>query len=181
MNNLGFINIDFVTNEMLYTLKFTEHNHVNYSGGYWDEIGTPVPDYPFDGPWVYQMFNNDCPNWAHDIKNMFSDKLIYSMVAINLLKPGRFIPPHRDKFVRLLADAKKNDLNTENLVPVRINIFLQNHIPGHFFEMNNSVFTNYQKGNYSIIHKNVIHSVANISQYNRYAMQITGFAREDLI
>lgn len=174
------IDLSFVTNEMLHQLKFTQHNQVNYAGGYWDEIGIPVPDYPYDGPWVYQMFNTDCPGWAHDIKNMFNNMLSHSTVTINLLKPGRFIPPHRDRFVGLLKNTKNSELEP-GAIPVRINIFLQHYVPGHFLEMHNTVYTNYQKGDYIIINKDVVHSVANISHYNRYTMQITGFTKGNII
>ena len=172
----GHININFVNTEMLAKIKFAEHNHVLYAGGIWDDLGVPVPDFPYDGPWVYQSFGGDCPTWAHQIKDMFSDKLECSTVAVNLVKPGHYIPPHKDKFYKLFEIAKKNKLDLTNKEPVRINLFLQNHKLGHFFEMNNDVCMNYKKGDYTIIKFGQLHSVINIGNENRYTLQVSGFA-----
>ena len=172
----GHIDIDFVSTEMLAKVKFTEHNHVPWGGGLWDEIGVPVPDFPYDGPWVHQSFENDCPLWAHDIKHMFDDKMISSTVTINLIKPGRYIPPHKDLFHRLL---KNSPALAKDLEPVRINIFLQDVQIGHVFEMAGETWMDYKKGNYTVIHRGILHSVVNIGYQPRYTLQISGFAHKD--
>ena len=56
----GHKDISFVTDEMIYRVKFTEHTNTVYSAGFWDRIGVAVPDYPHDSPWVYQVFESDC-------------------------------------------------------------------------------------------------------------------------
>lgn len=173
----GHIDIDFISNEMLAKIKFAEHNHVKWCGGLWDELGVPVPDFPYDGPWVYQSFEDDCPLWAHNVKQKFNDVLLYPTVAINLLKPGNYIPPHKDLFYKLLQSAPAEITDME---PVRVNIFLQDAQLGHFFEMNGETWLNYKKGDYTVIHKGVLHSVVNIGHYPRYTMQISGFAKKGL-
>ena len=170
----GHVDIDFVNNEMLCNVKFKEHNHVKWAGGLWDDLGVPVPDFPYDSPWVYQSFEDDCPLWAHDIKRMFNDVLSYSTVTINLLKPGNFIPPHRDQFYKLLKIAHHTEI--KDLEPIRINIFLQDAQLGHFFEMEGETWMNYKKGDYTIIRRGVLHSVVNIGNENRYTLQVSGFA-----
>ena len=169
----GNVNIDFVNNEMLAKIKFIEHNHVLWCAGIWEQMGVPVPDFPYDAPWVYQSFENDCPLWAHDIKRMFADVLLYPTVTINLLKPGRYIPPHKDMFYRLLKDAPTNIGDKE---PVRINIFLQDCQLGHIFEMGGETWLDYKKGDYTVIHRGIVHTVVNVGYQPRYTMQISGFA-----
>ncbi len=172
----GHVDIDFVNTELLAKIKFAEHNHVPWCGGMWDELGVPVPDFPYEGPWVYQTFENDCPLWAHNIKRMFDDLILSPTVTINLLKPGRYIPPHKDLFYRLLKDAPAN---VGDRIPVRVNIFLQDAQLGHIFEMDGETWMGYKKGDYTVIHKGVVHSVVNIGYQPRYTMQISGFAKQD--
>ena len=169
------INLDFVTDEMLSSIKFTEHNHVALGGGIWDALGVAMPNFPYESPWVHQSFEENCPQWAHDIKNLFKDDLMLPTVTLNLVEPGRFIPPHRDLFYRLLQHSPKNILDKE---PVRINIFLQDWQIGHIFEMEGETWMNYKKGDFTIIRKGVLHSVINIGYAPRYTMQISGFAEK---
>lgn len=173
----GHVDISFINNEMLAKIKFAEHNHVPWCGGLWDELGVSIPDFPYDAPWVYQSFEYDCPKWAHDVKRLFDKTIKFPSVAINLIKPGRYIPPHKDLFYRLLKDAP-SDVAEFNLEPVRINIFLQDVQIGHIFEMDGETWMDYKKGDYTVIHRGVPHSVVNIGHQPRYTMQISGFAEK---
>ena len=56
----GTVDISHITEEMLYRLKFTEHTNTVYSGGFWKDMGVAVPDYPYEAPWVWQVFEDDC-------------------------------------------------------------------------------------------------------------------------
>jgi quercetin dioxygenase-like cupin family protein len=52
---------------------------------------------------------------------------------------------------------------------------------GHFLEIENQSFPEYKKGDYAYILKDQVHCVSNISNTNRYTLQVTGFAKtEDL-
>lgn len=171
----GHINIDFLTDEMLHETHFVEKTHIGFN---WRELGISEPPEPQESAIVYQSFGDQCPEWAHRIKDMFADKVLYPQVTINLVKPGNFIPPHKDKFIRLKEFAKQKGLSTVDIVPQRINIFLQDHKLGHFFEMQNNVLLNYSKGDFTIIPQNTIHSVVNIGNENRYTLQVTGFVKQ---
>ena len=87
----GNVDISHITEEMLYRLKFTEHTHTVYSGGFWKNMGVAVPDYPYEAPWVWQVFEDDCPSWVHSVYDNFSDWLHHGIVTVNKLMPGRFI------------------------------------------------------------------------------------------
>jgi len=174
----GHINIDFVTEEMLSITQFHTHNHVRWCGGFWKEQGVPVPDFPYEAPWVHQSFDQDCPYWAHKIKSMFDDVLEHSTVTINLMKPGRYIPPHKDLFFKLLQNAPEHIVKS-NLEPVRINVFLQDHHIGHIYEMNGETWLDYKKGDYTVIKKGIPHCVINIGYMPRYTLQVSGFAKPE--
>jgi hypothetical protein len=117
--------------------------------------------------------------WVHDVKRHFDQQIRHPSVAVNLVKPGRYIPPHKDLFYRLLKNAPI-EVTEQNLEPVRINIFLQDWQLGHIFEMNGETWMGYNKGDYTVIHKGVPHSVVNIGYHPRYTLQISGFAERGL-
>ena len=172
----GHIDINFLTDDMLHEALFKETHHIEFT---WQEIGLSKPKEKQESAIVHQSFGSDCPEWAHRIKDMFSNKIEHSMVTINLIKPGFFIPPHKDVFLKLHSYAKENNIDLTNKEAVRINLFLQDHKIGHFFEMENEVCMNYKKGDYAIIRLGKIHSVINIGNENRYTLQVSGFADKD--
>ena len=174
----GHVNLDHVTGEMLYRLKFTEHTHTVYSGGFWDRMGVPVPDYPYDAPWVWQVFEDDCPPWVKHTKTLFP-WLQHSVVTVNKLMPGRFIAPHQDTLYKLRTKVREEGADTEDLEPYRINLFLQDRLMGHYFEMEDEAWIDYIKGDYTVIKRNETHLVANLGYQARFTMQITGFAKEE--
>jgi len=172
------VDIGHVTGEMLYRLKFTENTHTVYSGGFWDRMGVPVPDYPYDAPWVWQVFEDDCPPWVKETKHLFP-WLKYSVVTVNKLMPGRFIAPHQDTLYKLRKKVEKEGLEVEGMDAFTVNLFLQDRLMGHYFEMENEAWIDYKKGDYSIIRRNQTHLVANLGNEPRFTMQITGFAKEE--
>jgi hypothetical protein len=172
----GHINIDFITDDMLKSITFPEINVVHLN---WNELGIPAPEEPQRCAVVYQAFDTYAPQWAHRVKDMFSGILEHSMVTVNLVKPGNFIPPHKDMFIKLCHYADEHRINLTNKEAVRINVFLQDHKLGHFFEMENNVCMNYTKGDFAVIKQGKIHSVINIGNENRYTLQVSGFADKD--
>lgn len=172
----GNVNLDFVTDDMLRALVFPEVTHADRN---WKELGIPAPAEPQICAIVHQAFDTYAPRWAHRVKDMFADVLEHRMVTINLVKPGNFIPPHKDAFIKLHQYAKDQQIDLTNKEAVRINVFLQDHKLGHFFEMENEVCMNYKKGDFAVIKLGKVHSVINIGNENRYTLQVSGFADKD--
>lgn len=172
----GQVNIDFVTDDMLHRTAFTDVNQVVWN---WRDLGLPEPAELPTNAIVHQSFEQNCPQWAHRIKHMFDDVVTHSTVTVNLIKPGHFIPPHKDMFLRLFQYAEQRQIDITNKEPVRINLFLQDHKIGHFFEMENQVCMNYKKGDFAVIKLNRIHSVVNIGNENRFTLQVSGFTDKD--
>lgn len=176
----GKIDLSYISDEMLYRLKFTEHTNTVYSGGYWTARGIAVPDYPYDAPWVFQVFEDDCPPWVHGVyERYFSNWLYYGQVTVNKLMPGRFIAPHVDTLYKMRKKVERLNLDVSEMTPIRVNIFLQDRLMGHYFEMENETWLDYTKGNYTIIKPEKTHLVANLGYEARFTMQITGYAREE--
>ena len=174
----GHIDIDWLDERELYLTKFVEETNTIWSGGYWKDNNLPVPDYPTDGPIVLQTYDEHAPSWAHKIREMFPN-VEHSMVTVNCVKPGRFIGPHTDKFFRLYELAKLNNWNIENKTPVRVNVFLQDKKMGHFLEIGDTTYPEYVKGDFTYILKDQVHCVSNVSNTNRYTLQVTVFAKEE--
>ena len=174
----GHVDIEHISGEMLYRLRFNEHTHTVYSGGFWDKMGVPVPDYPYDAPWVWQVFEDECPPWVKHTKTLFP-WLKNSVVTVNKLMPGRFIAPHQDTLYKLRKKVEDEGSNIEGMEPYRVNLFLQDRLMGHYFEMEDQAWIDYVKGDYTVIKRNATHLVANLGYQARFTMQITGFAKEE--
>lgn len=177
----GTIDISHITYGMLETLEFTERSITREANGLWESMRIPTPNFPNDAAVVFQNFGETCPSWINDISDFFSSWVKYSMITVNKLTPGCFIPPHKDTMYRIKQQVKNENLDILNLVPIRINLFLQNKELGHMFEMENKFLDAYKQGDYVIITPDKMHSVANLGYLNRYTMQLTGFANlEDI-
>lgn len=178
----GSIDISHINYQLLEQTVFSEKTETREAGGYWATLGVNTPDFPTNSDIVYQTFGDGCPQWANDIASMFSSWLSSYMIAVNKLTPGCFIPPHKDTLYRIKQKVANENINISNMVPVRINLFLQNKELGHIFEMEGKFLADYKQGDFLIITPDKSHSVANLGYLNRYTMQITGFARtEDIL
>ena len=170
----GSVDLSWLDDRELYITEFVEETNTIWCGGYWIENGMSVPDMPAECTKVLQTYDHLAPGWAHQIAEKF-DWVTSKIITVNCVKPGRCIPPHTDKCFRLY----NNQTDTENLIPVRINIFLQDHTIGHFLQVGNTIYSDYKKGDFIIIKKDVVHTISNTSNHNRYTMQITGFTQGD--
>lgn len=118
---------------------------------------------------LYNYFEpNPMPASIEYIKNHFT-KIKNISVAINLFKPGQYLPIHYDRF-----DTYKsiNDLVDASIC--RYMVMLEDHQPGQMLQIGSSIYTNWRAGavygwcNYDL------HTFYNLSVHNRYAVQITG-------
>jgi hypothetical protein len=87
--------------------------------------------------------------------------------------PGQTLPLHTDTFYKISQqfDVQANDC-------IRINVFLEDWQSGHYFEINNTAFTNWTKGDAVIIQTNQPHLSGNMGLKPKYTMQITGVKNE---
>jgi len=175
----GNVDLSHITYELLENLIFSEQTETREAGGFWKTLDVSTPTFPKHSDVVHQTFDLGCPIWAHDIKQQFT-WLMHSMVTINKLTPGCFIPPHKDTMFRIKKKADNEQTDVSSLTLVRINLFLQDKEIGHMFEMDNTYLNKYKKGDYVVITPDKLHSVANLGYLNRYTMQLTGFTHRDM-
>lgn len=172
----GNVDLSFLTDEMLDNTKYAETTVTGHANGYWEEIDVTHPKYAEGSDVIYQSFGDDCPQWVFKISELF-DWVEHKQVTINKIKPGRFIPPHKDKMYNMRNYLEENNVDTENKELIRLTIFLQDHKIGHWLNTDNQSFDNYSKGDYGYIFPDQLHVVGNLGHEPRYTMQITGLIK----
>jgi hypothetical protein len=119
---------------------------------------------------LYNYFEpNPMPDSIEYIKSHFS-KIKNISVAINLFKPGQYMPIHYDRF----GTYKKVNNLEDNCSICRYMVMLEDHVQGQMLQIGDRIYTNWKAGqvynwcNYSL------HTFYNLSIKDRYAVQITG-------
>jgi hypothetical protein len=116
----------------------------------------------------YQAF--ELPDEYHTFaKTIFSD---YSLSVIKQM-PGQTIPEHFDTFYKF---CEKNKCNKEDVC--RLNFFLEDWKPGHYFEILYEPYTRWRKMDFKIIRYGNPHLSGNMGMEPKYTMQITGLYEE---
>ena len=116
----------------------------------------------------YQAF--ELPDEYHTFaKTIFSD---YSLSVIKQM-PGQTIPEHFDTFYKF---CENNKCDKEDVC--RLNFFLEDWKPGHYFEILYEPYTRWRKMNFKIIRYGNPHLSGNMGMEPKYTMQITGLYEE---
>ena len=87
--------------------------------------------------------------------------------------PGQTIPEHFDTFYQF---SQKNNCSKEQVC--RLNFFLEEWKPGHYFELLGEPFTKWRKMNFKVIRYGQLHLSGNMGLLPKYTMQITGLYEE---
>ena len=95
--------------------------------------------------------------------------------CIHCLTPGNFLPMHSDLYAYY---AKQNNVINLNKI-IRIIVFLDDAVPGHLLIVDKDCYSNYQRGDTAHWIGTTPHMAANLSQVNRYTLQITGILSHD--
>ena len=119
---------------------------------------------------LYNYFEpNIMPNSVNYIKSKFNN-LTKLTAAINLVLPGQYMPLHRDLYARWKHIHQIT--NTEKIM--RVIVMLEKNESGQFLQIEDSIYNNWQAGDwYSWIGESQ-HAIYNFSTKNRYAIQLTG-------
>ena len=89
--------------------------------------------------------------------------------AINLFKPGTYLPYHNDSYLRY---KQVFNITTQDIV--RSVIMLEEWQPGQMILIENESYSGWKPGDYWIWKNDMKHSFYNMSLTNRYALQLTG-------
>jgi hypothetical protein len=120
---------------------------------------------------LYNYFEpNPMPHGVYEhIKPHFAylDKI---GIAVNLFKPGQFIPKHHDLYDRY---KELHNLTTIDNI-MRVVVMLEDGLPGQIIEIDGEVYSYWEAGDCFGWRNTVPHAFYNFSTSDRYAMQITG-------
>lgn len=90
--------------------------------------------------------------------------------AINLVKPGQYMPYHSDLYVRWKHIHKNSNIKTV----VRIIVMLEDAEEGQILHIGKNLYTNWIAGDWYSWTDSTPHAIYNLSLKNRYAVQLTG-------
>lgn len=164
---LNFFQIEQSWNiEDFYNLDYTLTTHKD------SEL---IAQYQSTGHHIESMSLYNChqPKYMPDavffhIKPKF-DFLQNISMAVNLFKPGQYLPLHVDLFGRYVevTGSDREDV-------VRYMIMLEAGEPGQILQVENQCYTNWQAGDCFGWEHHTLHALYNFSMRNRYAIQVTG-------
>lgn len=153
---------------------------------FWDDSYKKLPYYrnPFNcntavNRWREQGFTqehftgemcdmrSDLPSWTTQFLSIFDGLHVgicfYRMTTCNI------IPHHRDTYSYYKKLFNIYDTSTIN----RAILFLEDWRPGHIFEIENTIISNWRAGHYVLWSGDAIHMAANLGTEPRYTVQIT--------
>ena len=128
--------------------------------------GTPQDqNYKAHNTLHYQVFDASIP-----YINEFAEKS-FTKYAISFIKqmPGMSIPLHKDLYHFFKT---KHQLEDEKVL--RVNIFLDDWKPGHYFEAGGKPYVNWKRGEYVVLDSELPHRSGNMGDVPKYTAQVTG-------
>lgn len=95
-------------------------------------------------------------------------------VAINLFKPGQYLPYHKD-----LYQKYRQYHSVEDRSIMRCILMLEDGVPGQILEIGKQVYSCWSSGDWFSWVDEENHAFYNFSTANRYAVQITGTRKDE--
>lgn len=118
---------------------------------------------------IYNCFEDNIPLDFSFLKESFSFLGNISL-AVNLFKPGQYLPLHFDLYQRYKKLYNLND----DIKICRIVLMLEDSHPGQILQVENSLIGNWEAGEWFSWCDGDKHAFYNLSTVDRYALQITG-------
>lgn len=112
---------------------------------------------------------NPMPSSVGYIKSHF-DNLQNLTAAINLVKPGQYMPYHSDLYARWKHVHKHQDVETI----VRVIVMLEDAENGQILHVGDNLYSNWKAGDWFSWFGTTVHATYNMSLKDRYAVQLTG-------
>ena len=113
---------------------------------------------------------NTMPSFVDEIMNLQPFKK-YRIITpgFHRLQPGMILPLHKDPYKKFM---KIYGLDSPEKI-TRIIVFMQDYIPGHYMQIEDTVITNYTKGCFVQWKGETLHAAFNLGIENRYTLQLT--------
>jgi hypothetical protein len=112
---------------------------------------------------------NPMPSCVNDYVISYFNHLENLAIAVNLFKPGQYLPYHSDVYTRY-----KEVFDVKDKTIIRTMIMLEDWKPGQILCIKSSAYTNWVAGDCYTWHDYEQHTFINLSLFDRYALQITG-------
>jgi len=119
---------------------------------------------------IYNYFEpNPMPDCVYKIKENFSNLKPIS-VAVNFLKPGQYLPLHKDLYKKWMSIHGVKDIHRV----FRAIVMLEDSSPGQILQIEQNLYTNWKAGDWFSWNGEECHAIYNLSLKNRFAVQVTG-------
>lgn len=112
------------------------------------------------------------PSWNQRIIDIFHARGWHNIgTSYYRMMPGTVLPTHRDLYTKYI---QLHDLRGREHLIRRAVIFLEDWRPGHYGEYENRPWVNWQAGDVIAWTYDTPHMAANIGEWPRYTLQVTG-------
>jgi quercetin dioxygenase-like cupin family protein len=125
---------------------------------------------------IWQMFDDDCPNWVWQMASRLLESLNESpnyVVSIVRIDPGNTIPNHVDAHFKVQEKHGKGKT-------ARYLIMLEDWKSGHYYEIHNQPYIKWRKGDWTKFEQGDWHLAGNMGDEPFYSMQVTVKYDEEL-
>ena len=150
----GYKDLDYI-NE-----KFNDPGSLDY----WRNLGYTQTKFTGD---MYDMRSKE-PEWMSGFREILPWK--HFSWSVYRMTPGCALPRHSDLYLRFRKLHNIEDLSTIR----RAVFFLDDWQSGHYFDVADTLITQWRAGEGVIWESDVPHSAANVGITDRYTLQITG-------
>lgn len=113
------------------------------------------------------------PPGVDQIRDLFLAFLSDVVIAVNLFRPGTYLPVHRDPYQRYreMFDASQTTI-------ARYIVMLEHSQPGQIMQIQDQCYATWQAGDVFSWQDQDDHAFYNFSLKDRYALQVTGLIRD---
>jgi len=119
---------------------------------------------------LYNCFEEDISLDLSLIYNYFRNFLENINLAINLFKPGQYLPIHSDLYTKY---KQLHNLASDKSI-CRCIIFLEDWQQGQILQIEKTTYTDWKSGDWYGWIDEDMHSFFNLGIHDRYAVQLTG-------
>lgn len=155
----GHITLD-ISADNLKSLDFKDHFQC------YQQIPEVEKYYTKENSSIWQMFDEESPQWLHDLTEKVPQDFSHSIVSVINIPPGQTIPYHVDKHYLLQKQYGQGDT-------WRYLIMLEDWKSGHYFEIENIPYIQWRAGDWIKIHREDWHIAGNMGLEPFYSAQIT--------
>ncbi len=157
--NYGRISVD-VTQDQLSSLRFNDYFQC------YQQTPEVAKYYTQHNSSIWQMFNEDCPQWVWDLANKIPQDFDRFVVSVIRLDPGQTIPYHVDKHFKLREAYGEGDTS-------RYLIFLEDWKRGHYYDIHDQPFLKWRSGDWVKFGPQDWHTAGNMGTEPFYSAQVT--------